>query len=108
MCRPVDLRPRTTDGAVPGLPLAAALEDIAYLRREGVTRDVPTLGCLTQHPTMPTRRLSPNGARRTGIISGSLSRQRTRARWPTFVASLGTDGVRQARPGSQVRWVAVE
>ena len=61
---------------------------IAYLKREGVTRDGAdarmfdaTLGRRRR------RRLSPSAARTTGIISGSSSRRKTRPRWPTFKPS---------------------
>ena len=104
--RPFDLRPRTAGGAVPGLPIVrparrrhgpdrappwrpisfgAALEACRLpeaRRRDPRRRRCPDVR--RQPPTTPTRRLSPNGARRTGIISGSQSLRRTRASLPTF------------------------
>ena len=51
-------------------PLAA---HIAYLKREGVTRDGEKARCSTPKATPPTRKPSPSAAAATGIISGSSS-----------------------------------
>ena len=108
-CGPLDLRPRTA--AALSLPLArqagassswpgscATVAAVFVLRRCPSTSPISnaraspatarTPGCSTRLPTTPTRRLSPSGARRTGIISGSRCRPRMRARWPTFAPSL--------------------
>ena len=72
--------------AVPSAPLA---KHIAYLKREGVTRDGSDARMFDAARTMPTPKRSPSGARRTGIISGSRCRRRMRRRWPICGASRG-------------------
>ena len=61
---------------------------VAYLKREGVTRDGADARMFDARVGRRRRpRPSPSGARTTGIISGSPSRPRTRPRWPIFAPS---------------------
>ena len=61
---------------------------IAYLRREGVTRDGAYARMFDATSDDADTKAFANGARRTGIISGSRCRGRTRSGWPTFAPSL--------------------
>jgi hypothetical protein len=57
---------------------------LAYLKRDGVTRNGADARMFDAASTMLIPGLSPNAAKRTGIISGSQSPRKTRAGWPTF------------------------
>jgi hypothetical protein len=65
-------------------------EHVAYLKREGVTRDGADARVFDATSDDADTRPSPNGARRTGIISGLRCRQRMQAGWQTFALSLGS------------------
>jgi hypothetical protein len=60
---------------------------LAYLKRDGVTRDGAYARMFDAASNDGDKRLSPNGAKRTGIISASQSLRRMRARWRTFGSS---------------------
>jgi type IV secretory pathway VirD2 relaxase len=79
---------------------------VAYLKREGVTRDGADARMFDA--ASPTRRLSPNSAKRTGVISASQSLRRTRARWLTFAFTreLMKDAERDL--GTRLDWAVVD
>ena len=88
------------------LPFGTASRRIAYLKREGVHGTGPMPGCSTRGPRWPTNAPSPSGARKTGIISGSWSRRKTRpssADLRTFTRELMADVERDL--GTRLDWV---
>ena len=77
---------------------------VAYLKRDGVTRDGADTGCLTRLLTTRTRRLSPNAAKRTDYTFPvhSFSRGRGPACRPSSLHARAHEG-RGARPRNGAR-----